>query len=52
MLHFNARTTAAETQNIIDDALERRRANVLGPTLGKNCVIYIDDLNMLSLQFE
>ena len=46
MLHFNARTTAAETQDLIDDKLERRRAGVLGPTLGKRCVIYIDDLNM------
>ena len=45
-LRFSARTTAQQTQDIIDGAMSKRRAGVYGLTLGRTAVVFVDDLNM------
>jgi dynein heavy chain, axonemal len=45
-LSFSARTSAAQTQDILDSKMEKRKRGVYGPTSGKQFIIYIDDFNM------
>lgn len=46
VLGFSAQTTANQTERIIDLSMEKRRKGVYGPQLGKEGVIFVDDLSM------
>ncbi|KAH0573495.1 Dynein heavy chain [Spironucleus salmonicida] len=45
-INFSARTSSLRIQQILEDTLEKRRKNLLGPIIGKKGIIYIDDLNL------
>lgn len=46
VINFSAASTSLGTQSIIEGALEKRAKNKLGPAGGKQCILFVDDLNM------
>lgn len=45
-LNFCGLTTAGEVQETIMSKLEKRRKSVFGPSMGKKCINYIDDVSI------
>eukprot|EP01062_Namystynia_karyoxenos_P076714 TRINITY_DN7573_c0_g3_i1.p1 TRINITY_DN7573_c0_g3~~TRINITY_DN7573_c0_g3_i1.p1 ORF type:complete len:4614 (+),score=1785.85 TRINITY_DN7573_c0_g3_i1:132-13973(+) len=43
-VQFSARTTANQTQEMLERKLERRRRGVIGAPQGRKCVLFVDDL--------
>jgi dynein heavy chain len=44
-LNFSAETTAKETQKVLESWLTHRRSNLIGPPMGKQGMVFVDDMN-------
>ena len=43
---FTAKTSANQTQDQVDQKLDKRRRGIYGPAFGCKAIVFIDDLNM------
>ncbi|XP_066246402.1 dynein axonemal heavy chain 3 [Euwallacea similis] len=46
VVNFSARTTSSMTQEMVMSKLDKRRRGVYGPSMGKKCILFVDDLGM------
>jgi len=47
---FSAKSTANFTQDIIETKLEKRGRRTYGPPVGKKLLVFLDDLNMPTVE--
>lgn len=45
-LNFSSRTSSLDVQRSLEDNVEKRTNQILGPPPGKRLVVFIDDVNM------
>nr|AML30863.1 axonemal inner arm dynein heavy chain 7 [Marsilea vestita] len=45
-VNFSSRTTSMDVQLTVEDSIEKRTKDVYGPPLGRQMILFIDDLNM------
>jgi dynein heavy chain len=49
-INFSAQTSSLVTQMTIESKLEKKRKNLLGPVAGKRMIIFVDDVNLPTVE--
>jgi len=49
-VNFSAQTTSLRTQQSIEDKLEKKRRTLFGAGPGKSIAVFVDDINMPSVE--